>query len=107
MDKKEVINQYKNRKQIGGILAIKNTVLNKWYVDSAADLKAAQNRFSFFGVTHAKAAQDYTAQKGEGCVFEVLEELEKGEGQTDEEFKADLALLKRLWLEKLVGQELY
>ena len=107
MDKKELKSQYMNRTQTGGVFAIKNNVLNKWYVDATTDVKAAQNRFVFFGSTHMKLAQDYAAQKGEGFVFEVLEELQRGERQTDDDFKADLALLKSMWLEKLVGQDLY
>ena len=107
MDKKELKSQFRNRTQIGGVFVIKNIVLNKWYVDSAPDIKAAQNRFTFFGSTHMKLAQDYAAQKGEGFIFEVLEELQKGENQTEDDFKADLALLKSLWLDKLTGQALY
>ena len=106
MDKKELRRQYISRTQTGGVFVIKNTVLNKWYVDSAADLKAAQNRFAFFGGNHLKLAQDYAAQKGEGFVFEVLEELSKGELQTDDAFRDDLALLKAIWLEKLAGQDM-
>ena len=105
-DKKELINQYKNRTQTGGVFAIKNMRLGKWYIDAAADLKAAKNRFTF-GAIHLKLEQDYAAQNGEGFVFEVLEELPKGEGQTDKEFKDDLTVLKSLWLEKLTGQDLY
>ena len=107
MDKKELRRQYINRTQTGGVFTIKNIVLNKWYVDSVADLKAAQNRFAFFGGAHMKLAQDYAAQNGEGFVFEVLEELPKGELQTDDAFRYDLALLKSIWLEKLAGQDMY
>ena len=107
MDKKELINQYKARVQIGGVYVIKNITLNKWYVDMASDLAAAENRFKFFGSTHMKVEQDYKAQNGKGFVFEVLEELKKNESQTDKEFKADLVVLKDIWLEKLSGQELY
>ena len=104
MDKKEMINQYKTRVKVGGIYAVKNTLLNKWHVDSAPDLTAAENRFKFFGSTHMKAEQDYKAQNGEGFEFEMLEELKQGETQTDKEFKADLAVLRDIWLEKLAGQ---
>ncbi|MCL2152758.1 MAG: GIY-YIG nuclease family protein [Oscillospiraceae bacterium] len=107
MDRKDLVNQYKNRTQIGGVFAVKNTVLNKWYVDCAADLAATRNRFSFMGDSFLKIAKDYNGQKGEGFEFEVLEELHKGETQSDEEFHDDLALLKSLWLEKLDGQDLY
>ena len=107
MDRKEFRNQYKNRMEIGGIFAIKNTVSNKWYVDSTPDLAAAKNRFDFFGDSYMKIANDYKAQKGMGFVFETLEELQKGETQSGKEFQDDLALLKAIWLEKLTGQELY
>jgi len=107
MDKKELKNQYKSRVKIGGVYVIKNVLLNKWYVDATPDLAAAKNRFKFFGSMHMKVERDYKAQNGEGFVFEVLEELEKGETQSDKEFKADLTVLKDMWLEKLSGQELY
>jgi len=107
MDKKEIINQYKNRKQTGGVFAIKNTLSGKWYVDSAPDTEAAKNRFEFMGDSFIKIANDYKSQKGEGFVFEVLDELQKGDSQTDKEFQDDLSMLKSIWLEKLSGQPLY
>lgn len=36
--------------------------------------------------------------------FEVLEEIEKKEAQTDREFSDDVAVLLELWTEKLKGQ---
>ena len=107
MDRKELISQYKSRIKVGGIFAIKNTVSNKWYVDSSPDLAAAKNRFDFMGDSYMKIASDYKAQKGLGFVFEALEELKKGETQSDKGFQDDLELLKSMWLEKLAGQELY
>ena len=40
-------------------------------------------------------------------MLEVLEELVKGEAQTAEEFKADVGVLKGLWLEQLAGNDFY
>ena len=106
--KKELIDQYKNRRQTGGVFAIRNTVLDKWYIDATADLKAAENRFAAFGSsTYGKIARDHLAQKGAGFVFEVLEELTMGANQTNEEFKDDLALLKSIWMEKMADHALY
>jgi hypothetical protein len=107
INKKELIDQYKNRKQVGGVYVIKNTRLNKWFVDSAPDLIAIKNRFEFMGASFMKIAQDYKTQNGEDFVFEVLEDLEKGEAQTPKEFQDDLRVLKSIWLDKLIGQELY
>ena len=107
MDKKALVNQYKARTKIGGIYAVKNMRLNKWYIDATPDLAAAENRFNFFGSTQVKVEQDYKAQNGEDFIFEALEELEQGKTQSDKEFKNDLTVLKNIWLEKLSGQELY
>ena len=107
VDKKELINRYKKRVQTGGVFAIKNNALNKWYIDCADDLKAAENRFNFMGDSYMKISADYKSQKGEDFVFDVLEELQKGDTQTAAEFKEDLVILKAIWLDKLTGQKLY
>ena len=105
--KKEIKAAYKNREQVGGIFAIKNNRTGKWYVDKTPDLASAKNRFGFMGSSFLKIANDFKAQKGEGFVFEILEELKKTEGQTAKEFSDDLALLHLLWIEKLDGKDLY
>jgi hypothetical protein len=107
MDKKELVSQYKSRVQTGGVYAIKNTRLNTWLVEAAPDIKSVQNRFSFFGSTSMKAERDYKAQNGKDFVFEILEELTKGETQSEKEFADDLTALKAMRLEKIKGQELY
>ena len=107
MDKKEIREQYKTRTVIGGVYAIRNTINNKMFFDSTTDLNSARNRFEFFGNISPKVAADWAAQNGQGFTFEVLEELKKGESQTDQEYKEDLKLLKSIWLEKLAGQYLY
>ncbi|MCL1913936.1 MAG: GIY-YIG nuclease family protein [Eubacteriaceae bacterium] len=106
-NKKELIAAYKNREQIGGIFAIKNNRTGKWYVDKTPDIASAKNRFGFMGSSFMKIANDFKAQKGEGFIFETLEELKKADGQTAKEFSDDLAILHSLWIEKLDGQDLY
>jgi hypothetical protein len=54
-----------------------------------------------------KLQKDWSKQGGEQFVFEVLEELKKGETQTAEEFTADIGILKEMWLEKLSDREFY
>jgi hypothetical protein len=51
--------------------------------------------------------KDWTEYGSGSFVYEVAEELEKGETQTITEFKADLALLKEIWFEKLSDKEFY
>jgi hypothetical protein len=107
MDRKGLVARYKNRSVVGGVFAIKNAVLDKWYIDCTDDLRAAENRFDFMADSYMRIAKDYHAQAGQGFSFEALEELTRGETQTDSGFREDLALLKEMWLEKLAGQALY
>ncbi|MDR2212207.1 MAG: hypothetical protein LBE21_01075, partial [Pseudomonadales bacterium] len=83
-------------------------MLDRWYIDHAVDIRAAQNRFSMFGGgTYAKTKNDFAQQQGQGFAFEILEELAKPDNQSDSSFRNDLATLKDMWLEKLTQQKLY
>jgi len=105
--RKQQVNQYKNRVQIGGVFVIRNSEQNRWFIDCTANLEAAHNRYKSLPESFLKIAPDYQRQHGKGFVFEVLEQLKRGEQQSDSEFLADLNMLKSLWLEKLSGQNLY
>ena len=109
--KKEMQAQYKEREIVGGVYAVKNTAKNKLLIDAATDLSGAKNRFDFSMNTgscvHPKLQNDWKEQNGKQFVFEVLEELKKGDTQSPAAFKADMEVLKQMWLEKSSGEELY
>jgi len=109
--KKELQDMYKERDIVGGVYAIRNTLNNKVFLDAATDIRGIKNRFEFAQKTgsciHVKLQEDWDMAGGGQFTFEALEELKKGETQTTEEFKADLRLLKEMWLETLSGTELY
>jgi len=109
--RKELIKQYKGREILGGVYIIRNTLKNKLLVDATTDLRGSRNRFEFAQKTctciDLKLKKDWDAQSGNGFVFEVLEELIRGETQTGDEFKEDIKLLKEIWIEKLSGETLY
>jgi hypothetical protein len=109
--KKELQVQYKDREIIGGVYAIKNNVNGKMLIDAGTDLRGLKNRFGFAVKTgsciYLKMQNDWTAQRGAGFDFEVLEELKKDDAQTAAQFRADLSLLKQMWVEKLSDNELY
>ena len=110
-DKKELQNRYKAREIVGGVYAIKNMLSNKVFLEAATDIRGIKNRFEFAQKTgscvHVKLQSDWDMQGGGQFVFEVLEELRKGDAQSAEGFKAGLALLKEMWLEKLSESEFY
>ena len=109
--KKELQAQYKEREIIGGVYVIKNTLSNKTLFAGSTDLRGSKNRFEFSRKTGTcvdmKLQNDWNKQGGEQFVFEVLEELKKGKTQTAQEFKADIDILKEMWLDKLSDRDFY
>ena len=109
--KKELQSQYKEREITGGVYVIRNTQSNKLLCETTMELSSTMNRFEFSRKTGScvsmKLQKDWAEQGSGQFVFEVLEELKRGETQTDAEFRADLELLKEMWLEKLPDGERY
>jgi hypothetical protein len=109
--KKELQAEYKERKVIGGIFVVKNTLTGKILLDSTQDLQGSIHRFEFSKKTGScvsmKLQRDWKPIDAPPFVIEVLEELEKSSTQTDAEFKSDLRTLKEIWLEKLADAVLY
>ena len=109
--KRELQSQYKEREIVGGVYLVRNMRSGKLLLEATKDLQGSRNRFEFAQKTgscvYAKLQKDWPEYGSEAFVFEALEELPKGETQTDKEFKADIDLLKEMWLEKLSGEALY
>ena len=109
--KKKLTAMYKEREIVGGVYVIKNTLNNKLLVEGATDLNSSRNRFEFAQKTgscvYVKLQDDWAKQEHGQFVFEVLEEIKKGENQTNAGFKEDIELLRDMWLEKLSDENLY
>lgn len=110
-NRKEIQANYKARKVVGGICTIKNTLNGKQLVIFTADLQGRKNRFEFSKKSNScadlKLKDDFKLMGADVFVFEVLEELEKSDGQTDKEFLDDLKALHELRLEKIDPKTLY
>jgi hypothetical protein len=109
--KKELQAQYKEREVIGGIYVIRNILNNRLLLGATVELRGNKNRFDFSQKTGScvelKLQSDWAQQGGGQFVFEIMEELRKGDTQTMEEFKVDVDLLKEMWFEKLSGSDFY
>ncbi len=110
--KKALISAYKERKQIGGVFVIRNTVTGQMLLLSTLDLQGAKNSFNFTkkvggGCFHMKLQEVWKEFGDKAFEMEVLEELEKQETQTNKEFRQDMDLLEEMWLEKLPAEALY
>lgn len=109
--KKELQLRYSGREIIGGVFLIRNTMKNKSLLDASVDIQGSKNRFEFAQKTGScidmRLQKDWAGQGSDQFVFEVLEQLKKGNNQTSAEFKADIDLLREVWSEKLVNEDLY
>jgi hypothetical protein len=104
-NKKALIEQYKNRTVIGGIYCIKCNGNDNLWIRSTKDLKGSKNRFLFsLSINSCPEAcmQKVWNQFGATAFsFEILEEIQKKETQTEHEFEDDIATLLEIWNEKL------
>ena len=98
--RKEIINAYKDRKLLGGVYTITNTLNGKYLLGHAANLKSVQNHFQFARTTgstlHPRLRKDWEELGAKAFTLEVLEELEQKPGQSQAEFMDDLKTLEQL-----------
>lgn len=106
--KKALKAQYKNRMVVGGVFCIRCEAAGEAWIRATTDMQGSKNRFAFSSSTNfcpeACMAQAWKQYGASAFSFEVLEEIEKKEAQTDREFSDDVAILLELWSEKLKGQ---
>jgi hypothetical protein len=114
MDKqsrKQIGNDYKNRKLVGGVFAVSNSANGKRLVQYATDLNGSRNRFDFSRATGGcafKPLEEDCKKYGTGVFsFEILEKLEQKEGQTTAEFQEEIKALYSLLTESMDKKGLY
>lgn len=110
-NKKELIDAYKNRKQIGGICKITNTKTGKIFLFTTADTIGSKNRFEFSKKTgsaiNLKLQADWNLYGEDVFEFEIIEQLEKNLDQTVKEFNEDLNELLELYIQKFSNVDMY
>lgn len=107
MDKqsrKELKEQYKNRTRIGGVYRIICKDNKEQWIRTTMDMQGAKNRF-LFSVSMDSYPEQAMAkawkQYGKSAFsFEILEELQMSETQTEQEFLEDINTLLEIWNEK-------
>ena len=104
MNKKELKREYKQTLRPIGVFRIRNMANEKVFIGSSLNLDGIFNRHEFqlkMGGHPNKALQsDWNRFGAENFEFEILEELFPRENP-DYDYRADLEVLKDLWLEKL------
>ncbi len=109
--RKELKKAYLEREVIGGVFAVRNTANGKRLLLPSTDLQSNKNQFAFCRSTNCcfkfQLQEDWNAFGADAFVFEVLEELEKKNTQSQQEFKEDVQTLEALWREKFSAETLY
>jgi len=107
LSKKVLKEQYKNRAMIGGIYCIKCNDNNAIWFRATTDMKGSKNRFAFSVAINSCPEtcmiEEWNMHGASTFCFEILEQLQKKETQTEQEFSDDVNILLELWNEKLKG----
>ncbi len=111
MNRKEMKENYKTRSMVGAIVAIRNKKNGKMFIQATQDMEGSRNRFAFARTTGSGLpikVQNIWQQEGpDNFEWVVLEELKKGEGQSEDSFAEDMRILKEMWMEKISPDDLY
>lgn len=110
LSKKELKEQYKSRAVIGGIYCIKCNSNERQWIKSTMDMKGQKNRFDFSVSVNSclepSMRLDWSQYGAKSFSFIILEEIKKGETQTEREFAADVEALLEMWVEKQQQEDL-
>ncbi len=109
--RRELVNEYKQRKISGGVYRIMNSTNSRFMLGNGTDLPALRNRFDFSvetnSCTYHQLRKDWAEYGAAAFSFEILEELEMKDDQTPQQFRADLKELQAIWQEKLGTENEY
>jgi hypothetical protein len=110
LSRKELKDRYKNRVVIGGVYCIKCKDNGRMWVKSTKDMEGSKNRFEFSvsinSCIETSMSAEWNKYGAQSFSFAILEEVKKGEIQTDQEFADDISVLFELWIEKQQQEDL-
>ena len=109
--KKEMLKEYRERKEIGGVYSIRNERTERRLIQSTTTITKAESQLAFARATglcvHPLLAADWKAFGPEAFALEILETLEKKDTETPEEFTDNVRTLETLWKERFPKEALY
>lgn len=110
LSKKELKEQYKSRTVIGGVYCIKCNSNGRKWIKSTMDMTGQKNRFDFSvsinSCLEPSMRLEWKQYGPKSFSFVILEEIKKGEIQTEREFADDVDTLLEMWVEKQQQKDL-
>ena len=108
--KKQLKNAYKDKPAIGGVCCIRCSGNQRAYLQASRNIEGLRNRFDFaisMGTCPDPSLRGEWEKYGSGSfTFTVLDEIQKGETQSDKDFADDIDALYEMWLERSQRGEL-
>ena len=103
--RKELLNDYKNKRFPIGVFQIRNTVNGKILVDWSVNLEKIWNRhrteLEFGGHRNPRLQQDWNEFGKEAFVFEILAEVKRSDEGADEQFVKEAKELAKMYIDEL------
>ena len=112
IDRKARIREYKETPRPAGVYRVRNSKAGKTLIGSTTDLPGMLNRqrFQLENGSHPdrELQRDWSEFGPDGFEFETLDQLEPSDEPAYDPAE-DLAVLKKIWIEKLIasGDKLY
>jgi hypothetical protein len=111
-DRKKILrSEYKERKTTGGVFKITNTINGRYVLQGEINVQRFRSRYDFALKTGScvlnKLQEEWIKYGAEAFTFEILEEIDKNDTQTEKEFKEDVKLLEEMWAEKFDSEKAY
>jgi len=104
INKKQIKEDYKSKKQPAGIFAVHNLTDNKMFIGTSRDLPSILRRFQFTlkmgNFPFQELIDDYKRLGENGFEIKILDELELKD-ETEEETDKELKILETMWIDKL------
>jgi hypothetical protein len=104
INKKQVKEDYKSKKQPAGIFAVHNLPDNKMFIGTSKHLPSVLKRFEFTltmgSFPFQNLIDDYKKHGKDNFEIKVLDELELKD-ETEQEIDRELKTLEEMWVEKL------
>ena len=104
INKKQIKEDYKSKRQPAGIFAVHNLHDNKMFIGTSKDLPSVLKRFEFTltmgSFPYQNLIDDYKKLGKDKFEIKILDELEIKE-ETEKEIDKELIALEELWIEKL------
>ena len=109
--RKELLRAFKAEREVGGVYAIRNRETGRTLIQATATIAKAKSLLDFARITgscvHPLLADDWKTLGPDAFELEILETLERKDGETEKDFAEEVRALGELWSERIPEEARY